>query len=82
MIKIIEIKTPNCSRCKQFEPELERLVKEYNCELEIKVFGESPEVNDLVNKYSIRSAPTFIIIKDDKEELAKPETLEEVLKLL
>jgi len=82
MIKIIEVKTPNCSRCKQFEPTLEKLVKEYNCELEVKVFGEGPDVNDLVNKYSIRSAPTFIVIKDDKEELAKPETLEEVLKSL
>lgn len=82
MIKIIEVKTPNCSRCKSFEPELERLIKEYNCELEVKVFGESEEVIDLVNKYSIRSAPTFIVISENKEELAKPETLEEVLKSL
>lgn len=83
MSKIIEVKTPNCSRCKAFEPELERLLKEYpEYELEVKVFGQSEEVIDLVNKYGIRSAPTFIVMKDDKEELAKPETLEEVLKSL
>ncbi|MBO7043100.1 thioredoxin family protein [bacterium] len=82
MIKIIEVKTPNCQRCKMFEPTLEKLVQEYNCELEVKVFGESDDVIDLVNKYSIRSAPTFIVIKEDKEEIAKPETLEEVLKSL
>jgi len=82
MIKIIEVKTPQCPRCKSFEPTLEELVKKYNCELEVKVFGEGTEVIDLVNKYGIRSAPTFIVIKDDKEELAKPETLEEVLKSL
>ena len=40
MIKIIEVKTPNCQRCKMFEPTLEKLVQEYNCELEVKVFGE------------------------------------------
>lgn len=83
MNKIIEVKTPNCQRCKQFEPTLQKLLQEYpDYELDVKVFGQSDDVIDLVNKYSIRSAPTFIVIKGDKEEIAKPETLEEVLKSL
>lgn len=83
MNKIIEIKTPNCQRCKTFEPELQRLLKEYTIyELEVKVYGQDSDAIDLANKYGIHSAPTFIVIKGDKEELAKPETLEEVLKSL
>lgn len=82
MIKIIEVKTPNCSRCKMFEPTLEKLVKEYNCELEVKVFGRDPEVNELVEQYGIRSAPTFIVISNGLYKTANPETLEEVLKAL
>lgn len=83
MIKVIEIKTPNCSRCKQFEPEYQRIKSMYPyIEFLELIFGQNPEAMDYAKKYNIKAAPTFVIINDDREELAKPETLEEVLKSL
>ena len=47
MIKVIEIKTPNCSRCKQFEPEYQRIKSMYpDIEFSELVFGQNPEAMD------------------------------------
>jgi len=76
----IEIKTQNCPRCKMFEPTYLELQKKYpNFEYKEYVFGVDPEVQDFVTKYSIRSAPTFIVTNGDNVEVVKQEELEATL---
>lgn len=76
----IEIKTPNCPRCKMFEPTYQELQKKYpGYEYKEYVFGVDPEVQDFVTKYSIRSAPTFIVTNGGDVEVVKQEELEETL---
>ena len=84
MAKIIEIKTPNCSRCKLFEPEYQRIQAE-NPEntYEVLTFGVDPEAMEYSTKYSIRSAPTFVIEQEGKDAIVvKQEELEQTIKSL
>lgn len=76
----IEIKTPNCPRCKMFEPtyiELQKKFPKYT--YSTKVFGIDSEAQELATKYSIRSAPTFIVTNGDNVEVVKQEELEATL---
>lgn len=88
MIKVIEIKTPNCARCKQFEPEYQKIKSTYtDIEYSELVFGQDPKAMEYANQFAIRSAPTFIIeytneFGDIVSECAKPEDLEERIKSL
>ena len=78
--KCIEVKTPNCSRCKMFEPTYQELQKKYPQFIyEVKIFGVDQEVQELVTKYSIRSAPTFIVMNGENVEVVKQEELEKTL---
>lgn len=80
MRKVIEIKTPNCSRCKMFEPEYKKIQENHpEYEYEVLVFGESEQASEYVRKYSIRSAPTFIVINGEEEKVVKQEELAESL---
>lgn len=84
MAKVIEIKTPNCSRCKVFEPEYQRIQAENpNNTYEVLVFGINPEAMEYATKYNIKSAPTFIIEQDGKDAIiVKQEELEQIIKSL
>lgn len=78
--KCIEVKTPNCSRCKQFEPEYQEIQKKHpDFEYSVLTFGVDAEAQELATKYSIRSAPTFVVMKGDEVKVVKQEELEETL---
>ena len=78
--KCVEIKTPNCPRCKLFEPTYLELQKKYpQFTYEAYVFGINPEAQELATKYSIRSAPTFVVMNGENAEVVKQEELEETL---
>lgn len=78
--KCIEVKTPNCPRCKMFEPAYQELQKKYPQFIyQIYVFGVDQEAQELATKYSIRSAPTFIVMNGENVEVVKQEELEETL---
>ena len=84
MAKIIEIKTPNCPRCKLFEPQYQEIQANYpEHTYEVLVFGINPEATEYATKYGIKSAPTFIIEQADKEAIiVKQEELEQTIKSL
>lgn len=76
----IEVKTPNCPRCKLFEPAYQELQTKFpQYEYKVFVFGQDPEAQELATKYSIRSAPTFIVTNGENVEIVKQEELEETL---
>ena len=84
MAKVIEIKTPNCPRCKTFEPEYQRIQKENPDNMyEVLVFGIDPKAMEYSTKYSIKSAPTFVIEQEGKDAIiVKQEELEQTIKSL
>ena len=84
MAIVTEIKTPTCPRCKAFEPEYQRIQAEHpEHEYKVLVFGIDPSAMEYANKYSIKSAPTFVIEQDGKEAIVvKQEELEETIKAL
>ena len=84
MAKIIEIKTQNCPRCKSFEPEYQRIQAEHPEHTYVYlVFGIDPEAQVIATKHSIRSAPTFVIEQEGKDDIVtKQEELEEIIKSL
>ena len=81
---ITEIKTPNCPRCKTFEPEYQRIQKENpQYDYKVLVFGVDPEAMEYANKYGIKSAPTFVIEPEDDDVIVvKQEELEAAIKAL
>ena len=84
MASIIEIKTQNCPRCKLFEPEFQRIQRENpQFDYRVLIFGVDPEAQELATKYSIKSAPTFIIMPENKDAIiVKQEELEQTIKSL
>ena len=78
MAKIVEIKTQNCPRCKSFEPEYQRIQSEHpEHSYEVLVFGVDPLAMEYANKYSIKSAPTFVIEPENGDAIVvKQEELE------
>ncbi len=84
MAKVIEIKTPNCSRCKLFEPEYQKIQAEHpENTYEVLVFGVNSEAMEYANKFGIKSAPTFIIEQDGKDPIViKQEELKQAIESL
>ena len=84
MAKVIEIKTPNCTRCKLFEPQYQKIQAEHpENTYEVLVFGQNPEAMEYANKFGIKSAPTFVIEQEGKDAIiVKQEELEQTLKTL
>ena len=65
---------------KQFEPAYQELQAKFpQYEYKVLVFGQDPEAQELATKYSIRSAPTFIVTNGENVEIVKQEELEETL---
>ena len=77
----IEVKTPNCPRCKMFEPTYQELQKKYpGYEYRVAVFGIDEEAKILSTIHNIKSAPTFVVYSDSGDvEVVKQEELEETL---
>lgn len=62
---LLKCSTQNCNPCKQIAPHYKALSNEINdiTFMEVDVTGKQ----NLISKYSIRSAPTFIMFKNGKE---------------
>jgi len=84
MARVIEIKTPNCQRCKQFEPEYQKIQTENpNHTYEVLVFGKDKAAMEYATKLGIKSAPTFVIEQEGKEPFAvKQEELKSTIESL
>jgi len=84
MANIIEIRTPNCTRCKLFEPEYQRIQAENpQNTYSVLIFGKDPEAMEYSTKYGIKSAPSFVIEQEGKDTLVvKQEELEQTIKSL
>ena len=84
MATVTEIKTPNCPRCKTFEPDYQRIQSEHpEHEYKVLVFGQDPAAMEYANKYGIKSAPTFVIEQEGKDAIVvKQEELEATIKAL
>lgn len=84
MAKVIEIKTPNCTRCKQFEPEYKKIQESHpEHTYEELVFGVNPSAMEYATKYGIKSAPTFVIEQEGKDTIVvKQEELEKAIQAL
>ena len=89
MIKISEIKTSNCARCKSIEPEYNNLktefIEKYPNLVEFKeyVLNIDEEAKTYMTKYSLRAAPSFVVEVDNEDgKLVKFEDLKEELTTL
>ncbi|MDR2769908.1 MAG: thioredoxin family protein [Rickettsiales bacterium] len=69
MIKVIEIKTPNCIKCKTIQPKLDALKAKYaNVQFIETLYPDDSLAEELFNKFRLRCAPSFIIDKDGGQE--------------
>lgn len=82
MIRIIEIKTADCIKCKMLQPlvdtMLARLEEEHSGSVEYlpKILPQDQDVIPLAMKYNIKAAPAFILQSGDIEKLVDFEDLE------
>lgn len=76
----IEIKTPNCPRCKMFESTYHDLQLKFpQFDYKVYTFGIDAEAQEFYTKYNIHSAPTFIVMNGENVDVVKQEELGEVL---
>jgi len=66
MLKLLDFYADWCGPCKIMAPVFEEIEAEYSGKVEFeKVDVEANE--SLAGQYDIRSIPTFVLVKDDKE---------------
>lgn len=61
-ITIVDFYTSWCGQCKKIAPIIQELTKEYKV-----LFIDAEQDTESVEKYSISTLPTILILKDDKE---------------
>ena len=67
MIKVLDFWAEWCGPCKFMEPILEELEKELTGRIQIEKINVD-ENQDKAATYQVMSIPTYVIIKDDKEQ--------------
>lgn len=67
MIKILDFWAVWCGPCKFMEPVIEELEKEYAGKIEIEKINVD-ENQQMSADYGVMSIPTYIILKDGKEQ--------------
>lgn len=89
MIKVSEIKTPNCTRCKAIEPEYialkNKFIAEYPNDINFYeyVLNVNDEAKEYMTKYGLKAAPSFVVEVDSTEgKVVKFDELEETLQNL
>jgi len=66
MLKLLDFYADWCGPCKIMDPVFEEIEKDYQGKIEFqKVDVEANE--QLAGQFDIRSIPTFVLVKDDKE---------------
>lgn len=66
MIKLLDFYADWCGPCKIMAPIFEQAEKDYKGKIEFqKIDVEANE--QLAGQYDVRSIPTFVLLKDDKE---------------
>lgn len=63
---ILEVMRNDCSACKSFKPNLEKVAKEYK--IEIKTINTSKLTDKQLDEFGISGTPTVIFYIDGKEE--------------
>ena len=66
MITILKFESDSCPQCKALSATLERISKENKIDIK-NIDIEEDNNQDLIRKYNIRSIPTLIFLKEDKE---------------
>ena len=88
MIKIIEIITPNCSKCKDIKPLYEviqdRIHEQYPNKVEFitYVFPTDNEAKTIVSEFNIKIAPSFILDYNNDMSLISLNEIEKTLLLM
>ena len=89
MIVVSEIKTPNCIKCKSIAPNYNNLKEEFISKFPEKIeFKEytlniDNEAKDYMNKYNLKSAPSFIVeVNNEDGKVVKFEDLKEELSII
>jgi len=82
---LLELGSPTCPACRRMEPVLEEFNNKYGDKVKVKKVNiESPENNDLAQRYKVRLMPTFIFLDKDKKIKGRYEgmlTLEDIEKV-
>ena len=67
-LKLVDFYANYCAPCHKLKPVLEKISLENNYNSKIGFFGVDVEENpDMVETYEIKSVPTIVLMKDDKE---------------
>ena len=67
MIKVLDFWAEWCGPCKFMEPIIEEIEKEQAGKVQFEKINVD-EKQDLAAKHQVMSIPTYIIVKDDKEQ--------------
>ena len=67
MVKILDFWATWCGPCKFMEPIIEEIEKELGSRVEFEKINVD-EHQDIAAKYQVMSIPTYIVIKDEKEQ--------------
>ena len=67
MIKILDFWAEWCGPCKFMEPIIEELEKEFAGKITFEKINVD-EHQDIAAKHQVMSIPTYVIVKDDKEQ--------------
>lgn len=67
-MKLIDFWAEWCNPCKMMNPILDEVVKEYNIDL---VKYDADKDKEMLEKYSITSIPTYIVVDDQGKEIKR-----------
>ena len=67
MVKILDFWAEWCGPCKFMEPIIEEIEKELGDKIQIEKINVD-EQQEIAAKYQVMSIPTYVFLKDDKEQ--------------
>ena len=67
MVQFLDFYADWCGPCRAMKPVFSEIEKEYTGKMEFKVVDVENDPELLADKFGVRSIPTYILVKDDKE---------------
>jgi len=67
MVKILDFWAQWCGPCKFMEPIIDEIEKEHGSKIQVEKINVD-EKQDIAAKYQVMSIPTYIFLKDGKEQ--------------